>query len=76
MQPVLGEAAQAKQAHSSRLSPTQLMSLLPLMMRSPILQAGITGDRLGKFLEIPASDADHANGALITLHSISCNELQ
>ena len=74
VQPVLGEAAQAKQAHSPRLSPTQLMSLL--MMRSPIWQAGITGDRLGKFLEIPASDADHANGALITLHSISCNELQ
>ena len=52
------------------------MSLLPLYDDeiTDLAAAGITGDRLGKFLEIPASEADHANGALITLHSISCNE--
>ena len=56
MQPVLGEAkptAQSARAHH------QLMSLLLLLLHDDDVTSR-RGDRLGKFLEIPTSDASAA----------------
>ena len=72
MQPVLGEAkptAQSARAHH------QLMSLLLLLLLLLLHDDDVTsrrGDRLGKFLEIPTSDASAAEMQRCHLASKIC----